>query len=585
LKADGSARCRFALPSALVLFALLTGCGSSSTPGAGGASGRQFYVSAQAPAGGNGTLAAPFNTLAAVQQAAGPGDTIIVLPSPLTVAPLDGGITLQPAQKLLGEQAPASASTPAAPRITNSSGASNAGNAVDLAAGSEVANLVIVSPYRSGIYGLDTPGVNIHDNDVSGHNTSCTQGLVIPNDTLPTIFPGITIPFPVKLPNGWAGIMVDADQGTGSITIQDNQVHDAVCGDGIDVRLFNAAVYQADIDGNTIYGLQEPADSKSLIISVLAIGMQTNNRSVLTATIDNNTEHDIGSPVLSPEGSDSEGVFPNVVDASTITASIDGNNFYNGIGGFSANGLEIPVMGDGGTDIVQVSNSTFAKVPGDIIELFALGTNGTLQLSLDNVTASYSTGGSLLESTAGPLGGANNGDCLVAASVNSGNSLRVVMNNSTLTHCYHNGVTFLSNNSLGNTAPTQLIDFDIEGSQITDSEGYGLSVLNLSPLTQLTGKVQNTNFSGNQNFNIGLDNESTQPAILSLDFGGGVLGSTGDNCIVDGGKGGVTASGVSVFLENNWWGSPEGPSAGVVKVQNGNLDDTPALSAPPTACR
>ena len=570
--------------AALMLFAL-AGCGSSSAPGAAGISGRQFYVSAQAPGGGDGSLAAPFNTLAAVQQAAGPGDTIIVLPSPLAIAPLDGGIALQPAQKLLGEPAPASATTPAAPRITNSSGVRNAGDAVELSADAEVADLVIVSPYRVGIYGLDTPGVDIHDNDVSGQNTSCTQGLVIPGDTLPSVAPGFTIPFPVKLPNGWAGIMIDADQGAGSITIRDNTVHDARCGDGIDVRLFNAAVYQADIDGNTIYNLQEPADSQSAIISVLAIGMQTNNRSALTATIDNNTEHDIGSPILSPEGSDSEGVFPNVVDASTITASIDNNDFHNGIGGFSANGLEIPVMGDGGTAIVHVSNSRFTQVPGDIIELFALGTNGNLQLSLDNVTASYSTGGSLLESTVGPLGGANDGDCLVAASVNSGNSLRVSLNNSTLTHCYHNGVTFISNNSLVNAAPTQLIDFDIESSQITASQGYGLSLLNLSPLTQLTGKVQNTNFSGNQNINVGLDNESAQAATLSLDFGGGPLGGTGGNCIIDGAKGGVTASNVKAFFQNNWWGSPDGPSPGTVKAQrNGSLNDTPALSAPPAAC-
>jgi hypothetical protein len=570
--------------AALILSAL-AGCGSSSAISAEGASNRQFYVSAQAPNGGDGSLAAPFNALAAVQQAAGPGDTIVVLPSPLTVAPLDGGITLQPAQKLLGEQAPTSAYPSAAPRICNSNNARNGGNAVNLATRTEVANLVIVNSYRSGIYGLDTPGVSIHDNDISGHNTSCTQGLVIPGDTLPTIVPGLTIPFPVKLPNGWAGIMIDADQGSGSVTIQDNNVHDAVCGDGIDIRLFNAATYQADIGGNTIYNLQEPADSQNEIISVLAIGMQTNDRSALAVTIDRNTEHDIGSPILSPEGSDSEGVFTNVVGASTITASIDDNNFYNGIGGFSANGLEIPAMGDGGTAIVRVSNSTFTRVPGDIIELFALGTNDNLQLSLDQVTASYSTGGSLLESTVGPLGGANDGDCLVAASVDSGNALRVQLNNSTLTHCYHNGITFISNNSLGNPAPTRLIDFDIENSQITASQGYGLSVLNLSPLAQLTGKVQNTNFSGNQGINIGLDNAGEQPATLSLDFGGGALGSTGGNCIVDGGKGAVTASGLSAFFRNNWWGSPEGPSTGAVKARDGSLDDASALSAPPAACR
>lgn len=94
--------------AALILFAL-AGCGASSAPGTDLTSARPFYVSAQAPGGGDGSLSAPFNTLAAVQQAARPGDTIIVLPSPLTVSPLDGGIAPQPGQGLLGEKAPASA--------------------------------------------------------------------------------------------------------------------------------------------------------------------------------------------------------------------------------------------------------------------------------------------------------------------------------------------------------------------------------------------------------------------------------------------------------------------------------------------
>ncbi len=576
---------RFRISAAIACLSLgaLAGCGSSSIPVATGTLNGQFYVSAQAPSGGDGSRASPFNTLAALQQASAPGDTLVVLPSPLAVAPLDGGIALQPGQKLLGEQVPAG-STPEAARITNSSGTLNAGDAVDLAPDAEVAGLVIVNTYRSGIYGMNTPGVNIHDNDVSGQNTRCAQGLVIPGDVLPTIVPGVTIPFPVPLPNGWAGIMVDANQGTGTITIRNNRVHDAACGDGIDLRLFNAAVYRADIDGNTVYNLKQP-DAQSGILSVLAIGMQTNNGSNLTAAINNNTEHDIGSSILSPEGADSEGVFPNVVDTSTLTASIDNNNFYHGIGGFSANGLEIPVMGDGGTAIVHVSNSTFTDVPADIIELFALGTNGHLQLTLDNVTASYSTGGSLQESVVGSLGGANDGDCLVVASTGGGgNSLSLKINNSRLTNCYHNGLTFISNSSVLNAVPTQSIDFDIENSQISDSRGDGLSVLDLSPLTQLTGKVQNTNFSGNQGVNINLDQQSSQPPVLSLDFGGGAQGSAGGNCILNGGKGAVTTSGFSADFQNNWWGSPAGPAAGTTTAQNGTLDIFPVLGAAPAAC-
>src|SRR5689334_13760786 len=52
----------------------------------------RWYVSANASAGGDGTINSPFNTLAAVEQASSPGDTILIEPSALDVPPLDGGI-------------------------------------------------------------------------------------------------------------------------------------------------------------------------------------------------------------------------------------------------------------------------------------------------------------------------------------------------------------------------------------------------------------------------------------------------------------------------------------------------------------
>ena len=75
----------------------------------GGARGAVLYVSATAASGGNGSARAPFNSLAAVEAASNAGDTIVVLPAPLTVPPLDGGIALKPYQKLIG----------AGPRVVN----------------------------------------------------------------------------------------------------------------------------------------------------------------------------------------------------------------------------------------------------------------------------------------------------------------------------------------------------------------------------------------------------------------------------------------------------------------------------------
>ncbi|MDR3419559.1 MAG: hypothetical protein P4L83_25545 [Nevskia sp.] len=567
------------LAAAVILLA--SGCGGSGSGSGASAvtNGRQLYVSAAAPAGGDGSSANPFNTLAAVEQAAAAGDTIVVMAVPANSAPLDGGIALKPNQKLIGQ----AAGTGMLAQITNRSARLNSGDAVTLAPGAEVAGLAIVKPYRGGIYGLDVPGVSIHDNDVSGHNTSCNLGFIIPTDVIPTNIPHLTVPFPVPLPNGWAGIMVDADQGSGSISIQNNTVHDAPCADGIDVRLKGSAVYQADIGGNTVFNLKQGPILNGFL-SVLAIGMQTRDTSKLTATLDNNTEHDIGSNNFTPEEADSEGVFANVVNASTITAEVDNNNFYHGIGGFSANGMEMPVMGQGGTAIMHISNSSFTDVPGDVLEVLALGTDGNLQLTLDNVTASRATGGAPLEVLAGLVASTNVGDCLSVNSSGSGNAMTLTMTGSTLSNCYHNGVTFASNTASG-APPGKLISFDIENSHISANQGYGLHLLNLAPLTQLTGKVANTSFSGNRDINIGFDNQGGSAGTVELDFGGGSQNSPGGNCIVGGGKGGVSSNGYDASLKNNWWGNPAGPTAAMASAQHATLDDAPALSAAPSACQ
>lgn len=584
---------RSAVIAALPLF-MLAGCGGSdavsgytsssgSSPGDIASSGHAtLYVSATAPDGGNGTRSRPFNTLAALQQASAPGDTLVVLASPDTVAPLDGGIALKPGQRLIGENDTAAGT--AAPRITNSSDAAHSGDAVDLADGAEVANLTIVNSYRVGIYGLNVTGISVHDNNVSGQNISCAQGFIVPSDTLPTVVPGVTIPFPVTLPNGWAGIMVDADHGSGSITISDNTVHDASCGDGIDVRMKGTANYRATIDGNTVFNLQQGPASDGFE-SVLAIGMQTRDSAQLTATLDNNTEHDIGSPpsAKNPIGADSEGVFANVVDASTMQVDVDHNSFYHGIGGWSANGMEMPVMGSGGTAIMRIRNSSFTDVPGDVLEMLALGTDGTLQLELDNVTASYATGGTL-QALAGPFASANVGNCLAVDSSDAGNSLQLTMRNSTLSDCYHDGVDFGSNTLLGATSG-KLIGFDIENSRIMGNKGYGLRVVNSAPLTQLSGKVASTNFSGNQKFNVAFD-DNGQTGNTDLDFGGGALGSAGGNCFYAGGKGDAESEGYSVFLESDWWGGPAGPAAGSTRTSaGGSLHYLPVLTTPPPACQ
>src|SRR5881227_3345022 len=72
---------------------------------------RTLYVSATAGSNGNGSRQAPYGSLSAVQNAAAPGDEIVVLPAPPNIAPLDGGIALKAGQKLVGAGPPVTSLT------------------------------------------------------------------------------------------------------------------------------------------------------------------------------------------------------------------------------------------------------------------------------------------------------------------------------------------------------------------------------------------------------------------------------------------------------------------------------------------
>src|SRR5947207_2940862 len=103
-----------------------------------------FHVRAGAPAGGTGSAAAPFGSLAEVEAASGPGDTIVVDAS---ATALDGGIALKPGQHLEG--GPPGPGT--APLLTNTQAARLDGDAVRLADGVTVSRIVVRGAVRGGI--------------------------------------------------------------------------------------------------------------------------------------------------------------------------------------------------------------------------------------------------------------------------------------------------------------------------------------------------------------------------------------------------------------------------------------------------
>jgi hypothetical protein len=502
--------------------------------------------------------------LAAAVLAAPRGARIVVRAGTYT-----GAVELKPRQRLIGR---------GGPRLSNPKG-----DAVRLARGTTVRGLRITAAGRGGIYGRDVGRVRVVGNDVSHHNASCAPGFLIPPFNVPTTVPGAGVPISDGLQNGWAGIMVDADRGRSRVSIRGNTVHDADCGDGIDIRASGTARVRATIAGNAVSELRQG----DALESVLAIGLQTREHARMTAAIDRNRESGLGNDgdFAGPEGADSEGVFLNPADGSSLRATVTRNRYTHtpGRGGFSANGLEFVSMGRGARAEVTVRDSSFAGTPGDVLEQLALGTDAQLRLTLDGVVARDSTGFAGTGEGNTVLIPGNNGDCLVAASGGAGNVVHTTIRDTTLTGCANNGLTFGSAVANGD-GPTKELVLDLAESRITGNRGNNLRVGNVSALDRLRVRVAGTDLGdahgtgsltpANASFE---DIGSTADAVI--DLGGGALGSTGGNCL-DGGSLAAALVRYDVTAKRNWWGGPPRTTAA-----GGTLDADPALTEAPPRCR
>jgi hypothetical protein len=519
----------------------------------------------------------PFATLAGVELAAGPGDTIVVLPSDATTPPLNGGIVLKAGQRLVGGGPPVSgvsASSPA-PRLANSTSAHGSGDAIVLADGVEVSNIEVAGAYRGGIYGSDVKNVSIQGNDVTATNTSCATGFVVQPFILPTSVPGVGVPFSSGLSNGWAAIMIDESHAAANVSIDGNFIHDAGCADGIDVRASGTADTTAQVSHNTLTRLRQDS-SKS---SELAIGMQTTGTSRLVAEVDNNTETYIGTATAGDFGqADSEGVFENTAGRSHLVEHVDHNVFAHGLGHLSANCVEMAASNGGPTEAMTLTNSSCDYVVGDIIEAANLSTDATLTLSVDHVEASHSTFAGA-EAQAPVLPG-DDGDCLLEVTSGSASTTNVTINDSQFTNCVADGLGVVSNVVDGTNAPVKKIGFDVENSRITANQLSNLRIANVTAVQQLDGKMEKTDLSQSAGTPVILDNRfgALHGTAANLDLGGGNLGSAGQNCIYGGAQTDASTLNYDLAAKHDWWGNPNGPAPGRTLATGGTIAYNPVLT-------
>lgn len=564
----------------------LLGCAClGAAPHAAAAVPVTWYVSATATPGGDGSRQHPFATLLAVELASAAGDTIVVLPAPLSVPPLDGGILLKARQKLIGEGPSVvgkvktkggggggggGGGLTSAPRITNTHPLLNFGEGVILADDSEVTNLVVTGTYRSGILALEATGINIHGNEVVNANTSCTDQLSSDDFIVPTTTPGVGL---TKPPHtlGVAGIAVDELLlSSGSVSVTDNLVHDGTCGDGIDLHTDGGSVVDAVIARNTVTRIHNGGDQDA----VGAVGVAALGTSQLTLDLDSNVQTYIGTT-----DADSEGIYLFPGGTAQLSVTVRRNYFAHGIGGDSANGLEYTILNGTPTANVTVSDSSFRDTPGDMLEEFNLSEGSTMHLKLDHVSLSDTTGAPSVADL--PY---NHGDCFIVMNGGASTTTTADITHSKFTHCVNNGLTAFSN-VVNGTGPATELAFTVDDSTIRDNAKSNLQLSNLTDITTLSGKVQKTDLSRSDGSNTGFNQEPGVTAGTTVDLGGGALGSLGGNCLDHPGNGVSLATNIDVSAQRDWWGQSRGPRPGQIVTSDGaTVSFKPVLSRAPRGC-
>lgn len=554
---------------AISVVGTLCGASLAAFPPAATAANTTWYVSATAAAGGDGSRADPFNNLAAVELASAAGDTIIVLPAPLSVPPLDGGISLKDDQKLIGYGPSVTGKhLTAAPRITNTT-ILHLGNAVVLSDGAEVRNLDLPDARRAAVFGLDAPDVTIVNNNISNSNTSCADQPKSNPFTRPTNVPGVGSTRDAHQV-GVAGIQLDEFvHVTGSVTVADNLVHDGQCGDGIDVHTAGVSDVHASITGNRITRMKNGGDQDV----VAAIGIASIGNSHLVAEVDRNSESYIGT-----SGSDSEGMYVFPFGSSTLSVKVSHNTFKHGIGWNSANGIQFTVLEGGPVADLSITDSTFDDVPGDMLEEMNWGEDSTMRLTMDRVTVTNAQGfGNVSEF---PF---NSGDCLNVNNGGAGNVTTVQVTRSSLTECANNGLT-LANNVVNGSGNAKELSATVDGSVLRNNDAHNLYVNNLSALDTLSVKAQKSDLSHGKVVNLTFAANNGAVTTPNIDFGGGGLGSVGHNCLEKPGRRIAEAYAIDVTAKNNWWGSPAGPPPGLIVTNDATVYTDPFLTAPPKLC-
>ena len=460
-----------------------------------------------------GSKANPYGSLAAVQTDTS-CDEIVVLYSAIA---LDGGITLADGQELNGK----TGENNALPIITNTTGATNGGHGVQLAANNKVSNLYIQDSYNSGIVGGEVGELKISDVLITGFG----QGELV----TPDLFGNLA---------SAQGILLGSSSDV-SIDISDTELGDASGTAAAIVTLAGHA--NVSVDKLTVRDLgMIDGTHVAAGVAVVSIGSSSIDADLKHISVSN-----IGAGI-----SNSDGMVLIAANSSTMTVVVNEYDYLNpdGDGGGSATGLEIGNLFAGGATFdATVKNSTLQGMTSigiQIVDQAGSGNNFLTAHIHDNEIFDSASSG--IEMDIG-LGGAPYGtnhltieDNLIVnagwsgievySAIDPQNVLNVLVQRNTVINSALSGLTFIQ--AVGASAATLNLD-----------AGLG-----------------------------GLGSEGNNKIIDSQ--GADIYVETFDCC------GFPATPAFSVDAANNWWGTASGPTT-VTELGSATVDVDPFLTSEP----
>jgi len=521
--------------------------------------GRNLYVQAGAPDGGDGTKGNPFNSLADVEANSLPGDKITVLYSGIA---LDGGIALKEGQHLQGKLGP----NRELPQITNSSPVHLDGDAVRLTGGNiEVDNLHILdlTTFGSGItsrgifiegrfLGNDDSGdFHLHDLLITNYGGRAISLLMelSEGETLEGRIEKVTV---IDGKGGAIEIFTDSDDGLGGTL---NLEIDRVVVDNIDpIRFTNTTGLRLSVFAQTQMNAKVTNSRFDNIRSGgghregILIQHFANAISFLEGVI---TPLDPTLRIL-PESA----VVPGLNSSFIIQDVSVSNNEEEGI-------QVVTAAKDVETNII-IEGSTFENIRFSGIIINEFDPFGTVRDLHSNITIRDN----LIKDT-------GRGIFILPSGLNS--TVDAIIENNDVVNSTTDGL------HIHNHAVNAVINVDVLDNTITDSRGLaGFIAINdasFASIDELNVKLEGNDIL--RSF-VGLfisDNFNATNGSVNFDFGGGVLGSDGQNRFVESVIDAFVAD-FAVVAENNWWGSATGPAT-VILEEGGSLDFIPFLTSDP----